>query len=1850
MQSKNLLSLIFLSALLVMAGCKQKPKEVQQLSEVKYNKKVSAFTSGMVSNQAEIMVRFSEIIPEAEPGTPASSSIMKISPSVKGEFYWIDNQSLGFKAEDKLSSGTVYNVKVKLGQIFKDTKDDFEFSFQTITQNFRLEVGEVSPYDNANLTDNQLSGKLILSDFAELEQVHQVLKANQKGKELEIEWLPSERENNYPFKVQHITRGESSSSVTLELNGESIGVDEDDSEKIKIPSINDFELLTCKSVFQPRQGIEISFTDPLNPDQELAGLIELDRSISYNTQVEDNIIKILPNNSLSGTVKVTVHPGIENILGTKSDEKESFHITFTSSKPQVEFLGKGTILPESSGLTLPFRAVSLKEVQVRVIKIFENNVGAFLQVNKLDGSYQLKRAGRLVLKKTIPLNTDRTLDLNKWNTFSINLDDMVKVDRGAIYRVELQFARRNAIYPCSNEDESSDAGLESNPDEITEGEIAYYDSPNGGNSYYDNDYYYYGNWNDREDPCKRAYYRKSRFASRNILASNIGIIAKKGADKEMLVAVTDLRSTDPLAGVDVEIYNYQNQLISSAKSNSEGLVRIDVTKRPYLLIAKHENQRGYLRLDGGSSLSLSRFDVAGQTIDKGLKGYIYGERGVWRPGDTLFVSFILEDREKTLPENHPVVFELTNPHGQLVKRMATTDGVNNMYLFKVNTEDDAPTGNWQARFLVGGTSFNKTLKVETVKPNRLKIKMDFGVEMLSVAKPYLSANMEVKWLHGAVAKNLEANVTATLTSIPTRFKRFNDYAFDDPTRSFTSEEVTFFEGDTDAEGMAKVQGNLEVSDQAPGMLKASFRTRVFEESGDYSIDRFSIPYSPYKSYVGVKAPVGDKRGMLLTDKEHAIEVASVNSEGNPISKSKLKYVVYKVNWRWWWESGEDNLARYVSSSSQDVVSKGTLSTKDGIGSFNMEIKYPAWGRYLIRVFDPESGHVCGRTVYVDWPGYAAKPVGENSEAATMLTLSTEEDKYTVGQKAQVNFASSEGGRALVSIENGTRIVKEYWVKTQKEFTSFSFEVSKEMTPNIYVHVTLLQPHAQTANNMPIRMYGVTPLLVEDAETHLKPVIDMPESLVPESLVKIKVSEANGKAMTYTVAMVEEGLLDLTRFKTPQPWNHFYAREALGVRTWDVYNQVIGAYGGQIEKVFSIGGDGDLANKQKDPNANRFKPVVKVFGPFELKKGATETHEFKMPQYIGSVRTMVVARNERMYGNAEKATPVKKPLMVLATLPRVLGPGETVKLPITVFAMRKDIKKVNLTIETNDLLNVKEASKQTITFDKEGDMVVPFTLEIPKKLGVGKVKIIAKSGSEEAIDEIEIQVRNPNPPRVTSASKMLKANESASIPYTLFGMEGTNNATIEVSSIPPVDFGRRLKYLLRYPHGCVEQTTSSVFPQLFLGNVMELDDNTKATIEKNIKAGISRLATFITADGGMSYWPGNTSSNDWGSSYAGHFLLEAEKKGYSLPINFKSKWISYQKRQASSWVGTGSGKYKQLNQAYRLYTLALAEKPEKSAMNRMRNMADLSAAAKWRLAAAYALIGQKDVATTLVEGQTIEVVDRNYYYYSYGSVTRDQAMILETLALLGDLDTAAPLMKEIASQLSSQRWMSTQTTAYSLIALSQLTANTGGSRVSYTYSGSGINKEKISSDKPVNQIQLPADIPVKGEVKFENHADGVMFARLVLEGTPFKGDSISESSNLKMSVKYKTLSGESVDVSRLAQGSDFMAVVTVTHPGQLSNYKDMALTQIFPSGWEIRNTRMEDVTSSYEMDIPDYRDIRDDRVYSYFDLSRNKSKTFVVILNATYQGRYYLPSVSCEAMYNNQITSRKAGQWVEVIGE
>ncbi len=1840
---------LFLAIILTFGACKNNKKDAPPPVKINpgFSEYIAAYTSGVISANSTIRIKLSnKLEQDVESGTYVKSDFFSFSPKIEGKIYWIDSRTLEFRPESKLKSGQIYEGLFKLNELI-DVAEEFQkfpFQFQVIQQNFRISGINFDPYSEKDLKYNKLQGLFYSADFADNKVIEEIFAATIDDKTLNVKWDHNPETKKHTFTIDSITREKEDRILTLSFDGNKHNIDAKGSEEFEIPSISNFKLMKMIVVQQPEQHVIIHFSDPLKVNQDFRGLVSIKGTERIKFTVDGNRLKVYPLSRQTGSRKVSVERSILSISNSKLNEKVTKELTFEATKPQVKLIGDGVIVPNSNGLLFPFQAVNLSAVDVTIIKIFEDNIAQFLQVNKLEGSYQLKRVGRPVAKKKIELTSPNLIDYGQWNTFSLDLAEFVQNDPGAIYRVEISFRKSYSMYPCDDSDEEENENMD-NWDSDDEAENSGWD---GIEDYYDNYYYGYDyNWRDRDNPCKTAYYR-NRKVSRNLLASDLGIIAKSGNDNKLVVAVTDVRTTKPLSGIELEIYNYQQQLIATQKTDNDGLAKISFDQKPYLLIAKNGTQRGYLKLDDGSSLSLSMFDVAGSKIEKGIKGYLYGERGVWRPGDTLFLTFILEDKDHLLPDNHPVTLELFNVHGQLTQRKVKTSSIHNFYPYTIITDPEAPTGNWLAKIKVGGATFTKNLRIETVKPNRLKIDVDFGKDKLTALEPNINGKLTVKWLHGAIAKNLDATIDLKLTSIKTKFQRFAEFIFDDPARKFETEETNIFDGSVNEIGEAHFQTKIRTRNSAPGMLKATFITRAFEEGGDFSIDQMTIPYAPYRNFVGIKTPKGDKaRGMLLTDVDHQVDVVTVDAEGNPVARKDLEVKLYKVNWRWWWQAGEDNLASYVGRSHNTPLMTKKISTNsEGIGNFEFQIKYPDWGRYLIRVTDP-TGHSTGKIIYVDWPGWAGRAQDENPGGATMLMFAADKKEYQVGEKVKVTFPGAKEGRALVSLENGSKIIGSYWVETKEGETVFEFEANEQMSPTVYVNITLLQPHANTANDLPIRLYGVIPLKVEDPQTRLNPVLNMPDELSSEQEFTIEVSEKEGKEMTYTIAVVDEGLLDLTRFPTPDAWSNFYKREALGIKTWDIYDMLLGAYGGKIEQVFAIGGDEELTDKGKK-KADRFKPVVKYLGPFDLKKGKTAKHKVKMPKYIGAVRTMVVAGRNGAYGSTDKSTPVKSPLMLLSTLPRVLSPTESVKMPVTIFAMDDKIKHVNIKVETNDLVELTGSANQQISFQEIGDQDITFNLKVKENLGIAKIKILAESGSEKAEYEMELDIRIPNPKVTDVYAGVIQPGETWQQEFNVFGIEGTNEATIDVANIPPIDFGRRLKYLIRYPHGCVEQTTSSVFPQLFLGKVMEINEDMKARIHTNITAGINRLKTFQLSDGGLGYWPGASEANAWGTSYAGHFMLEAEKLGYDLPIGFKDQWISYQQDASNNWQYNGY-KYSLLNQAYRLYTLALAGVPEIGAMNRLREMPNLNKQAQWRLAAAYTLAGKPEIANQITNELETFIDDYRELSYTYGSSSRDEAMILEALIIMKDNKRMVPLIDKLSKQLSSEKWMSTQTTAYCLVAFSKLLmGDTYNDReLKYSIDLNYEGTEKVSSDQNIVQHQRLLKKIDKGLVKITNDSESVIYVSTAIEGIPLIEDKSAANNHLQVNAVYKTMEGAIINPENIEQGTDFKVEITVKNLGTMGHYKEMALTQMFPSGWEIHNTRMFGGRSVHEKDIPKYQDIRDDRVFTYFDLRENESKTFVVLLNAAYLGEFYLPAISCEAMYDNHINARIPGKKVQV---
>ena len=1864
---------LFLILLTVIAGfssCKSNQKDI--IPSAEYAPYVNAYTGGVISQNSTIRIELTQDQPMVDLNQELKDNPFSFSPSLKGKTYWVSNNIIEFVPEEgALKPGAFYEGTFHLGDFVDVDKklEEFNFSFRVQERNFSIHTDPITV--TATQPDQvTVTGEIRFSDVVKKEEVEKMLTAgSEKNKSYPIEITQTDHPTRYAFSISQITKEAEDYQLEITAKGNPAGIDRTQNESILIPAKNSFRFLSAVRIDQPENGIEIIFSDPVSNTQDLKGLIDVPEVSSSIFQIKENKVFVYFEAGKLNKLTLNIHEGIRNSQDKPLGTSHSISFSELNLKPQVEMATSAAILPDSKSLIIPFRAVNLYAVDLSVIRIFESNVLMFMQNNSLSSANELRRSGRLVYKKTLWLAKDSSKDVHRWEDYSIDLAGLIHQEPGAIYRVILSFRQEYSAYPCGGsenkemqfaDNKSSDNLTKVSEETLSEDDEAVWDTPET--------YYYYNGsvpmdwsqyrWTERDNPCHPSYYMNSdRIAACNIFASNLGMIVKRNSLNKLWIAVNNILDTKPIAKAQVTIYNFQLQPIGKGETNGEGLVEITPKGVPFIAVAEADKQKAYVRVVDGEEQSVSRFDVGGKDIQKGLKGFIYGERGVWRPGDTLHISFMLEDREKRIPDKHPVALEIYNPRGQFYTKMISTQGTNGFYTFAVPTQADDPTGLWNAYVKVGGTAFHKSLRIETIKPNRLKITLALPT-ILQASSKDVYAPLTSSWLTGATASRLKAKVEMSLSKVNTQFKNYGQYLFNNPATDFTTVRADVFNGVLDAEGRAGVNIQLPVATGAPGMLNATLTTRVFEPGGDASIYSQTVPFSPFTSYVGIN--LNQPKGKYIeTDKDHVFDIVTVNDQGQPVNRSNLEYKIYRISWSWWWENGEESFGTYINNSSITPVASGNLQTTGGKASFKFRINYPDWGRYLVYVKDRESGHATGGTVYIDWPDWRGRSNKTDPSGIKMLAFSLDKDSYEIGETATAIIPAAAGGRALVSLENGSTVLQQQWLEVSDQGdTKLTFKITPEMAPNVYLHISLLQPHAQTVNDLPIRMYGIAPVFVTNRQTILQPQIKMPEVLRPETDFNVTVSEKSGKPMTYTLAIVDDGLLDLTNFKTPDPWNEFYAREALGIRTWDMYDDVLGASGGRYSSLFSTGGDASL--KPADAKANRFKPVVKFIGPFYLAKGKQQTHTLKLPMYVGSVRAMVVAGQDGAYGNAEKTAFVRTPLMLLSTLPRVLSTQEEITVPVNVFAMENQVKNVTVSLEASGAgVQITGNRQQSLTFDQPGDQLAYFTLKTGSKTGKATIHLTASGNGQQTKETIEIEVRNPNPVVTLRNSQWIEAGQEAELSYTLAGSSSANNQVqLEVSRIPSVDISRRFDFLYNYQHHCTEQLTSKALPLLFVSQFKAVDEQEAEKIKANVQEAIRQIYARQLPNGGFVYWPGNAVADEWITSYTGMFLTLAQEKGYAVHPNVLNKWKRFQRAAAQNWRMPQEASnwqiwQSELQQAFRLYTLALAGAPEYGAMNRMKEQPGLSIQAKWRLAAAYALTGKMKPAGELVYNAETTVIPYSSMNLIYGSSDRDEAMILETLILMKRDRDALQQAKKVSQNLAQENWFSTQSTAFALMAMGRLAEQLSGT-LDFTWSWNGKQQPAVKSAKAVFEKEI-ATSPKSGTVSVKNQGKGALSVDLITR-TQLLNDTLPAiADNIRLDVKYTDMAGSPISVEDIRQGTDFMSAVTLSNISGTSDYSNLALTHIIPSGWEIYNERMivpeASSSNSNEANTPEssagkytYKDIRDDRVLTYFDLRRGESKTFTVRLQATYAGNFILPAIQCEAMYDAAVQARtKAGR-------
>lgn len=1746
---------------------------------------VDGYTSGLIDSKEPIKVRFSESAKmKLGYGEEIPSGAFRFEPSLKGRADWIDDNTVGFFIEK--SEKRAYRCTFD-ASLFADVPQgkNLEFGFGIREQ--RLNIVKMWPLCESGDVMSYVV-EINFANSVSIDDVEKLASNSVRGKDIKAK-VRMINDKSYEIEYHDIMRGSSSRTETVRLNGADVNAKKGWEIEMEIFRKDVFAVADAQ--FDASSSlINIFFTQALDESQNIDGFITFNKQIGYKTNISDNKIEVfIDGNSISSyekdDVEVTVRQGVKSETGLRTSAEGKYTFDIRQKKPEVKWTSKGNIIPDEDA-TVYFDAVCLNSVTVRIVRIYDDNILSLLQDNSLSATYGINKVGRL--EKKFRLELDNAVP-TQWGTFPIRLSNYVKIKRGDMFQVIIDFGPQDYVF-------ASDEMKSYAKDDIAR-ERDYWD----GDAYDFKVYNYDGEWGDPATPYYYNYVNKEK----NVLVSDLSITAKAGNDNVIDIFVNSISEAKP-ASADVSVFNYQKQYIGGGKTDGDGHIRIQTPDKPAFVTAESkEKGKSYLKVTNGESLSYSKFDVDGAKVAKGVLGFAYSNRGVWRPGDEIQLNLMLSDASDIIPDDYPIVLEVFDAQGSLYAKQSKSENTNGIYRFTIATSPNDETGIWTAKFKVGNTVISKNLRVETVKPNRLDISLSTP-ETIKIGTSD-KASVKARWLNGMKATKLKAKVDVRVRKSETKFDNFKDYVFVNESETFYDNEYEIFSGALNDNSETTFNfaplGNI----RSNTMLKGTFTTKVFEQSGDFSVVSTTKTISPCSRYIGVKMPETPAKygDYYFTDKDWRFDIAVVKADGTPYKTSEeIRYRIYKMENYWWW-SDEDayRLQNYVNSRYTKPVYDGEIQCRNGKTSLTMNIKDKDWGSYLLVLNDSENTFV--KVVSFDWEDCFGHS-NSDTDAPSIISLKASKEKYEVGDEVIITFPSNEKAEAIVTVEANDVIIKSMRVNNTGKEGTVRFEATADMVPNVYVSLSLIQPY-RSGNGMPIRMYGVIPITIENKDFRLQPEIKAPTESNTQNKIDIVVKEKGGKPMTYTLAVVDDGILTLTNFKTPNPYEHFMSKQALGVRTWDNYGYVMSAFLGEFGSVFAVGGD-DYLDLQ-DVLDKRFKAYAVTMGPFTMKANETKKHEFEVPQCSGRLRVMVVAKDgEKAFGSAETSVNVIDPVTLYPAMPRVIMPGDETTLKIQVLSPENKGRDLNVKVVLANMTAMQNLPK-TVRIDGNGEGLICLNIKADKTSGIASAKFEVTAGNYTAETETQIPIRVPSSVRHESIFKEIASKSGETVRFTSEGLNGTLEGKVVIGTALPINIFHRLDYLIDYPHGCLEQTTSRAFAQLYVNRLVSLDTTTKALVRRNITTAIDNLRAFQQPDKSLTTWVGGKYRNPWTEVYVLHFLTEAKKSGYAVPDAFYRGLVSYQKNIASSWNNNPDYRDGDVIQAYRLFVLALADARDMGAMNRFKELNVVqSDETKSYIAAAYALSGNISTAQGLLP---VSVDEDDYSELS--------AYICAMLLCDKDSPVIDQTIETVCDIINSDRWLGTLGTSRLMTAVGKYAETRGlnSGNISAVVNING-EKENISGNIPAVSVNFT---PRQGdnEISVSNNGQEDIKMRVFTKSVVAEEAAKEEGNSLEMKVEMPT----SANI-----GDDVTATITVTNPSAVRDLSDLALTFFVPSGTEILNTPEDDDLT--------HSDVRDDRIYYYFNLGKKGSKSFTIKMNATFEGRYTMPAVRCEAMYDGSV--------------
>ncbi len=1319
-----------------------------------------------------------------------------------------------------------------------------------------------------------------------------------------------------------------------------------------------------------------------------------------------------------------------------------------------------------------------------------------------------------------------------------------------------------------------------------------------------------------------------------ILITDVGIVAKQG-QSDFLVWAASFRNLQPIPHARVDLFSDQNQKIASGRTDSTGLWKVSKldlnADRPYLVTVQKGQEFSFLLLPQ-ARVDTSGLDVSGAGFPvTGYQAFLYGERDIYRPGEAVKgVALIRDDRRLPAPRM-PVVLTHLDPNGRERATIALEMPAPGLAEFMVPTEPYDRTGNHQFQLkladrVVGTYRF----QLEEFVPDRIKV----GLENLSFedrdGDPELAFDVEASYLFGAPAARLRTEIRVFLEPSSFVSPEHPDFRFGNTERKFNRRRISDLSETLSDQGQAHFQVTVPRGLRPASSLSAVITARVQEQGGRGVTATRRHPVHVYSNYLGLKRAGS---GYAEPGQESAFEYVSLDPEGQIAPAGPLQLRIFKDQWQTVLRRTPSGAFRYESVRDPRLVHSDEFDSGSSRGRFSFT---PAeFGSYRVVLEDAGSGTSTQLSFYASGWGYSPWAI----ENPSRLELELDREEYLPGQTAKLQIRTPFPGRLLLAVES-QRVHFFRTYDLEGNTATIRVPIQAAYSPNAYLTATLVRSVGDLGSELVARAFGAIPIRV-DRSSHRLPVrLEVPETVLPEGELEVEVATRAGAAVT--IAAVDEGILQLIAQATPDPFEFFYRKLRLGVSTHDIFSTLLPDVP-EMEGASLVGGGADrLAETQmvRTESLRRREPVSFWSGVVRADRSGRARVTFQVPEFQGALRVMAIASEEADFGSAGQLTRVRSPLILMPTFPRFLSLEEELEIPVTLrndtgrdgaFEVRLGLEgPARLTGPATREISIPAGQERTTYFQAR-------SLDL-----VGEVKFdLSASGDDAAATHSRVlSIRPDLPPRTTQVAGRVDSAALELPPQDHGFRPSTVTRTLTVGPLPMTHFTANLGNLLRYPYGCLEQTTSRILPLIFFTDLVKslepelfVDSDPAAMVY----AGLRRLVGMQLISGGFAMWPGSRKVNPWASTYATHAMVEATRAGFHVDESIYDKAVGFLDTSVRSHESRARAGVEQL--VYALYVLARADRPERGQMDFVRhNLQEfLRPSARGLLAATYAMTGNHTVANQLLASlEPVEEAERETGR-NFDSATRNRALLLLALSETVPEDPrVAELYDRLAREASARSW-TTQETSFAFLALGQLAGQQRDLQADYEGEVFVAGQLVGGFDSSTRSFVLPPQGRVRVQLA-SGYQAGSAFFSLVTRGIPLDSAFREEQQGLELEREFRTRRGRQIDLTQIRQGE--LIIVKTRIRSVRGPVENVVIQQLLPSGLEVENPRLATTERQGWMTGTalgaDYQDLRDDRVLFFTDLPANQWRTAYTLLRAVSPGDFRVPPVHAEAMYNPEL--------------